>query len=178
MLFSGPDQSPSVRCDHRLALDACPLAKHRRNVLLCSLTRDRERRLSCVQPGKVTVDKPPDTTPQPQPQVQPNVFDAAGRITFAEGLPKDDLKYVARAIQPLANGQVLNNKAPRDNFLAEVIRILALDNAAANTAFDAAANEVSRAHRRLLALTALRAKPLLAGSTHPNGPSHARQGQE
>jgi hypothetical protein len=163
----------------------CPW--HGRNVLLCSITRDRERRLSCVQGGSMTVNVPADETPHIQPQAQQNVLphaqplvfnNTASRVAFAGNLTKMDLKYVARLIQKAAGGPALDSNTSKTAWLAEVTRILNMHNAAANDAFDAAAKTVSSAHTRLSALPVVRAQPQRAGYTNQDGPSHGRQGQE
>jgi hypothetical protein len=149
--------------------------------------RTRHAAVVCVQGGSLTVNVPADATPKPQPQAQPNVLphaqplvfaDAAGRIAFAGNLTMKPLKYVARLIQKPAGGPVLATNTSKDAYLTEVTRILTLNNAAANTAFDAAANAVSSAHTRLSALAAVRAQPQRAGYTKQDGQSHGRQGHE
>ena len=160
---------------------------HSPNVLLCSITRDRERRLSCVQGGSMTVNVPADATPHIQPPAQQNVLphaqplvfnNTASRVAFAGNLTKMRLTYVARLIQKPAGGPVLARNTSKDAWFAEVTRILNMNNTAANDAFDAAANAVSSARTRLSALPAVRAQPQRAGYTNQDGPSHGRQGQE
>ena len=145
------------------------------------------RDMACVQGGSLTVNMPADAPPQPQPHAQPNVLphaqplvfaDVAARIAFAGNLTKMDLKYVARLIQKAAGGPALDSNTSKTAWLAEVTRILNMHNAAANDAFDAAANAVSSARTRLSALPAVRAQPQRAGYTNQDGPSHGRQGQE
>jgi hypothetical protein len=140
----------------------------------------------CVQGGSLTVNMPANATPQPQPQAQPNVLphaqplvcNVAGRIAFAENLTLMPLKYVARLIQKAAGGPVFARGTSKDAYLAEVTRILIMNKADANDAFDTAANEVSSAHTRLSALPAVRARPQRAGYTRHDCPSHVRQGHD
>ncbi len=144
------------------------------------------RDMVCVQGGSLTVKMPADATPHIQPQAQQNVLphaeplvvDVAARIAFARNLTKMPLRYVARLIQKPAGGPVLASNTSKDAYLAEVERILRLDIAAANDAFDTAANAVSSARTRLSGLPAVRAQPQRAGYTKQDGPSHGRQGQE
>jgi hypothetical protein len=124
------------------------------------------RDMVCVQGGSLTVTMPDDATPKTQPQAQQNVLphaqplvfaDVAARIAFAGTLTSNPLVYVARLIQKAVAGPVLAPNTSKAARLAEVTRILTLDNAAANDAFDAAVNAVSSAHARLSALPAVRA---------------------
>jgi hypothetical protein len=140
----------------------------------------------CVQGGSLTVNVPADATPKTQPQAQQNVLphaqplvfaDVAARIAFAGNLTFEPLRYVARKIQKTAGGPVLA-EITKAAYLAEVTRILTLNNTAANDAFDTAANAVSSAHARLSALPAVRAQPQRAGYTKQDGPSHGRRGHE
>jgi hypothetical protein len=141
----------------------------------------------CVQGGSLTVNVPADATPKTQPQAQQNVLphaqplvfaDVAARIAFAGKLTPDPLRYVARLIHKAAGGPVFARETPKEAYLAEVERILRLNNTAANDAFDTAANAVSSAHARLSALPAVRAQPQRAGYTKQDGPSHGRRGHE
>ena len=142
--------------------------------------------MACVQGGSLTVNVPADATPKTQPQAQPNVlphaqplvFDVPARIAFAGKLTLKPLEYVARLIQKAAGGPVFARETPKEAYLAEVERILRLNNTAANDAFDTAANAVSSAHARLSALPAVRAQPQRAGYTKQDGPSHGRRGHE
>ena len=143
--------------------------------------------MACVQGGSLTVNMPADAPPQPQPHAQPNVLphaqplvfaDATDRIAFAGNLTKEPLEYVARLIQKAAGGPVLARGTPKAAYLAEVTRILSMNKAEANDAFDTAANAVSSALTRLSALPAVRAQPQRAGYTKRDcpSPSHGRRG--
>jgi hypothetical protein len=139
-----------------------------------------------VQGGSLTVNVPADATPKTQPQAQSNVlphaqplvFDVPARIAFAGKLTLKPLEYVARFIQKPAGGPVLAKGTSKDAYLAEVKRILSMNKAEANDAFDTAANAVSSAHTRLSALPAVRAQPQRAGYTKQDGPSHGRRGHD
>jgi hypothetical protein len=135
----------------------------------------------------MTVNVPADATPHIQPPAQQNVLphaqplvfnNPASRVAFAGKLTLKHLDYVARLIQKPAGGPVLAKGTSKAAYLAEVTRILSMNKAEANDAFDTAANAVSSALTRLSALPAVRAQPQRAGYTKQDGPSHGRPGHE